>query len=287
MIGIILAAGAALVALGVVMAVWRQARIRWLARQRIGGLAGTLELSEEEARPVTRPFRSRHHFLPWLAGLLAAGVVHFVLGWAVPFVAAVGLIVLLLGIQLESHLAARSSLRIETQLADAVDLIVGALRAGASVADALEGAMRESRRPLRGQLEDVIGRIRLGDDPQMVYGNLAASVPLETFLLFSSALAVHAETGGSLAPTLAGVGKTIRDRIEISRRIRSNSATSEASTVAVLLLTYFIAVVMWRTNPEQVHGFLHTASGQWLVAGSVVMQAVGLGWMSAVSRLRF
>ena len=158
--------------------------------------------------------------------------------------------------------------------------MVAALGAGAGVTDALENAMRESRRPLRPQLEDVVGRIRFGDDPRTVYHGLTQRVPLETFLLFSSALSVQSETGGSLAPTLASVGRTIRDRIEIARRIRSNSAQSEVSTLAVMMLTYFIALVVWRTNPEQMSQFLATSVGQWAVAGTILLQAVGLVWMS-------
>ena len=104
---------------------------------------------------------------------------------------------------------------------------------------------------MRPQLEEVVGRIQLGDNPQTVYRSLTQRVPLETFLLFSSALAVHWETGGSLAPILASVGRTIRDRIEITRRLRSNASQSDLSTLAVLMLTYFIALVVWRTNPEQ------------------------------------
>ena len=203
------------------------------------------------------------------------------------FAITVGLLLSLLGGQLESHLATRSMARIETQLADAIDLMVGALGGGAGVTDALENATRESRLPLRTQLEDVIGRIRLGDDPQTVYRNLADRVPLETFLLFCSALSVHWETGGSLAPTMAGVGRTIRDRIDITRRIRSNAAQSQMSTMAVMLLTYFIAVVIWRTNPEQMQKFLATSGGQWAVAASIVLEAVGLLWMSVISRLKF
>ena len=181
----------------------------------------------------------------------------------------------------------RRTARIETQLADAIDLMVAALRAGAGVADALENAMRESRSPLRPQLEEVVGRIRFGDDPRTVYHGLTQRVPLETFLLFASALSVQAETGGSLAPTLASVGRTIRDRIEIARRIRSNSAQSEVSTLAVFVLTYFIALVVWRGNPEQMHEFLATTIGQWAVAATILLQAVGLVWMSVISRMKF
>jgi Flp pilus assembly protein TadB len=272
---------------GVAASVWRGGRARTLARQRMESSAEVVGPSPAEQIPTARPFLVRYRFVPWLVGLLAAGVLFSLFGWVLPFVIAVGLIVSLLGGQLESSLAARRTARVETQLADAIDLMVAGLAAGASVPDALENATRESRSPLRPQLEDVVGRIRFGDDPRTVYQGLIQRVPLETFLLFSSALSVQSETGGSLAPTLASVGRTIRDRIEIARRIRSNSAQSEVSTLAVMLLTYFIALIVWRTNPEQMSQFLATSIGQWAVAGTILLQAAGLVWMSFVSRLRF
>jgi len=276
-----------LVGSGIIAFAWRKARVRAIARQRMENIDLADDVVKPEPIPQSRPFLARHRLLPWLFGFVAAITIHFIFGWTLPFIIAVGLIVGLMSSQLERHLAAKRTAKIENQLADAIDLMVGALGAGASVADALDNAMRESREPLHSQLEDMIGRIRFGDDPQMVYRKLAENVPLETFLLFASALSVQWETGGHLAPTLAGVGRTVRDRIEISRRIRSNSAQSEVSTIAVMLLTYFIALIMWRTNPEQMKQFLATSGGQWTVAGAILLQAVGLIWMSYISRLRF
>ena len=284
---ILLFSGLLLSGLAIIAFAWRNARARAMSRQRMEGSDEASDLPGAKQRGAPRTFPRRYRLLPWMLGFSAAGVMYFVFGWGVAFVVTVGLLFSLLGGQLESHLAARSVARIETQLADAIDLMVGALGAGAGVTDALENATRESHRPLRPQLDDVIGRIRLGDDPPTVYRNLTERIPLETFLLFSSALSVHWETGGGLAPTLASVGRTIRDRIEIERRIHSNAAQSQMSTVAVMLLTYFIAIVMWRTNPEQMKKFIATSGGQWAVAGTVVLQAVGLVWMSWVSRLRF
>jgi Flp pilus assembly protein TadB len=284
---ILLFSGLLLLGLGVVASVWRSARSRALARGRMEHSAEVSGPALAEPIPVARSFLVRRRLLPWMVGLFVAGFLYVALGWAAAFVIAIGLIVSLLGGQLESYLAARRTARIETQLADAIDLMVAALGAGAGVADALENAMAESRRPLRPQLEEVVGRIRFGDDPRTVYHALTQRVPLETFLLFSSALSVQAETGGSLAPTLASVGRTIRDRIEIARRIRSNSAQSEVSTLAVMMLTYFIALVVWRTNPQQMNEFLATSIGKGAVAGTILLQAVGLVWMAFLSRLRF
>jgi tight adherence protein B len=274
-------------AIGVLAFAWRNARIRSLVRQRIETSDNDAGRPMPSTRRVARSFLIRHRWLPWGVGVAVSACFYLAFGLALPYLLAIGLIVSLLGMQFEGYWTARRTARIETQLADVIDLMVAALGAGASVADALEHAMRESRSPLRPQLEEVVGRIRFGDDPRTVYRGLIQRVPLETFLLFSSALSVHWETGGSLASTLAGVGRTIRDRIEIARRIRSNSAQASVSTVAVMLLTYFIALVVWRTNPQQMRQFLATTFGQWSVAGTILLQAFGLAWMSFISRLRF
>ncbi len=265
----------------------RKARAAAMARQRMEAGIETPAPTAADGLAGLATFPGRYRMVPWLIGLAAACLLYFVMGWSMAFVVAVALIVGLMGAQLEAYFAAQRIARIETQLADAIDLMVAALGAGAGVTEALENAANESRRPLRPQLDDVIGRIRLGDSPPAVYRSLAQRVPQETFLLFTSALSVHWETGGSLAPILAGVGRTIRDRIEIARRIHSNGTQSQMSTLAVLALTYFIALVMWRTNPEQLDKFLATTIGRWGVAGTIVLQAVGMAWMSWLSRMRF
>jgi tight adherence protein B len=155
-----------------------------------------------------------------------------------------------------------------------------------SVTQALEIAARESRAPLRPQLTHVLGRIRLGDDPQAVLRSLERSVPLATFRLFTSALSVHWEVGGSLTGPLAVVARAIRDRIEMSRRVRALTAQSRFSTLAILAVTYFVAVVVWRADPERMRQFLGTSLGQWLIAATVVLQAIGVLWTARLGRMQ-
>ncbi len=264
----------------------RRLRFNRLAEERLEAF----EIAEQGwARPAVARYSllRRNRLLPWLAALVAAITVYFILGWPLVFVASVSVIVVLLGSQLEALWSVRKAARIEVQLADTIDLMIGALGAGAGVMVALESAVRESREPLRTPLEEMIGRIRLGDDPKTVFHGLYQRVPLETFLLFSSALAVQWETGGSLAPTLATVGRTIRDRVEMSRRIHSNTVQSQLSTAAVLGVTYFLALVIWRSNPDQMRQFLATSFGQLAVAGTMLLEGLGIAWMSTISRMRF
>jgi Flp pilus assembly protein TadB len=265
---------------------WQRIRVQQLSRERLAEAEPLPEAAREEpAEPV--PFVQNHYLIPWLAGLAVATIVYYAVGWPAIFAATFGLMAGLLGGQLELFRISWVTFRIEQQLADALDLMAAALQAGAGTMSAMENAVLEARAPLRPQLEEVLGRIRYGDDPAAVLHALEQRVPLEVFRLFVSALTVHWETGGSLAPTLATVGRVVRDRIEVNRRIRSLTTQARVSVIAVLCLTYFLAVVMWRNDPARMQQFLATAVGQYLAAGALLLQAVGMVWSSALSRLKY
>jgi Flp pilus assembly protein TadB len=271
----------ALVAVG-----WRSVRRREIAWQRLAEVNQT-RAEGEPVRVGVRRLHRRWIWAPWGLALIVAAVTALVSRFSMPYVVALGVMVGFLASQLESFLAARHAATLEGQLADAIDIMIGAVDAGAGVGAAIDAAITECRAPLRPYLEEVKGRIQLGDEPAEVFRSLAQRVPLEAFLLFTSALAVHWEVGGKLSSTLTTVGRTIRDRIDVARRIRSNTAQSQFSTLAIIGLTYFIAVIVWRNGPEQMEEFVRSSVGSWFVAGSVVLQAVGIVWMNLISKPRF
>ncbi|MGA2256008.1 MAG: hypothetical protein ABSG53_15285, partial [Thermoguttaceae bacterium] len=65
-----------LLGLGAIAAYWRNARIRELARQRIEHSAEVSETSEAVPIAAARSYLVRHRFLPWMLGLLVAGLLY-------------------------------------------------------------------------------------------------------------------------------------------------------------------------------------------------------------------
>lgn len=267
--------------------VWRDLRIKRLALERLteAKTAANEDLDEEEVD--VRLFARRHWILPWFAAAVLGGVLFWGVGLPPLFATAFAILVGLFTMQLDAAILARMTDRIENQLADAIDLLISSLKVGATLQSGMEHALRDARHPLKPQLEEMVGRIRLGDDPRDVLDGLSARVPLETFHLFAMTLAVHWDVGGSLTQTLATVGRTIRNRIEISRRLRAITSQSRISIVAIMLVTYFIAALMWRNNPDRMTSFLSTAAGQFMVAGAIVLQGLGVVWISCLSRGKF
>lgn len=263
---------------------WHVRRLHAAARARLGD-----DLNEREAAHVIEvlPSLRRRAWIPWTVGIAAAAVLYFALGLWVTYSVAIGVIVGTIAFLIEQHIAARNALKVETQLANAIDLMVGALGAGAGFSEAIESAASESQMPLKAELNEVLGRIRYGEAPKQVWDDFSTRIPLETFRLFCFTLAVHGEVGGSLTPTLSSVGKSIRDRIEISRRIRAQSTEAQGSVIGIVCITYFLGLMMWRTNPQSFEEFLRNPIGANMVAAALVLQAIGLVWITKLAQLRF
>lgn len=237
-----------------------------------------LWISDDESLVQSRPL------IPVAVGLATAVPIVVLLGWPWSFAVSIAMLVgVVAHLGLAWHLRRRIS-RLEQQLADAVDLVVSAVRAGTSLVDALELAAGEIGRPLRGELEDLVARLRLGADPRRALSALERRVPLETMQLLTFSLSVHWQSGSSLAGSLISVATTIRDRIAVGRRMRAQSTEAQLSAVGVLTVTYLLALVTWQAEPDRFAGFLESSYGSFLVNATILLQALGLVWMARLTR---
>jgi tight adherence protein B len=268
---------------------WYRERARHAARERLAGMIDVTRAEEprQDTRRTVRAFPPRRRSLPPAVATAATAALWTLVQLPFEVAAAGGFLVGVIAHLLEEHRAEQQSAAIEAQLAAAIYLMVSSLRAGASLLAAFESALEEIGPPLRPYFQEVAGRIRLGDDPLAALADLQAQVPLETFRLFATSLAIHWEVGGSLATTLSTVGQTVRDRIELSRRIRAQAVESHASVAVVLVIAYVLGFLMWRTNPDRLATFIGSGIGTVVVAMVIGLQGIGLVWMSRLNRNAF
>lgn len=271
------------------MVLWYGHRLRRLADARLAEMIGHGEVgaAREEPRRAITSFPARYPFLAPGTGIVTALAFWALVGLPLEVSIAFGFLLGVMAHLIEEYRGGQQADLIEAQLAAAIYLMVGSLRAGASLLAAFESALEEVGPPLRPYFQEVAGRIRLGDDPRSSVGDLQKHVPLETFRLFATSLAIHWEVGGSLATTLSTVGQTVRDRIELSRRVRAQSVESHASVAVVLGIAYVLAFLMWRTNPDRLEAFVSSTIGTTIVAGVIALQAIGLMWMARLNRAAF
>ena len=274
--------GSVALAFGVGVAMKRQSARR-LARRRLVDLG-----VDDESEPLGSGTPSWRRFR-WLAPLPAAIVLGLLLwfGWPWPLAAAFAFLAFVLALQAEATWAERRERVVENQLSEALDMMVASVKAGAALPAALESARTAVGQPLRHHLDVLIGRVRYGDDPQDALFELSDRVPLETVRLFSQALAVNWSVGGKLSDTLANVGRTVRDRAELTRRTQAMSTQARLSVVVIIGVTYFIAALMWRNDPPRFVSFLTSTAGKAATSIAIAAQALGTLWVAQLSRPRF
>lgn len=264
---------------------WYHSRFHAIAKRRL--MLDETEEPLEEGLFVEQPFPKRFRWIAPIAGALL--IVCGVLFSSVPrpYLIAFGfLLAVFVGVA-EYLVVGRRRLKLEAQLVDAIALMATSLQAGLGLLSSFEHAAGESDEPLRSYLQDITGRIRLGENPQLALGQFAAQVPLESCRLFATSIAVQWESGGNLAPTLLTVERTIRDRIETERRIQAQAIESQASVLAVFVISYGLAYLMVQTNPEMVKTFFASPLGIALSTAVIFLQAIGIIWIMRMSQIRF
>lgn len=287
--GIILVGGVAAIAVAL-----QRSQLATTARGILLDQAARASGNSDFAEPETTMVRQRRSPLLrrywWLAvplvGILI-GLVWWFFGIPWPYLMAFFVMTVLCATQVDAIYLQRRILRLEQQLADSIDMMVAGVKSGASLQSALEASVTQAKKPWRRESEQLIQAIRYGEDPVAALGDLSERLPLESVRLFCQTLAVNWRVGGRLAITLASVGRTVRDRIELSRRMAAMTTQARLSVLSIIVVTYFIAALIWRNDPQRMTGFLTSLVGQWLVAVGMLLQAVGIVWISWMSKPRF
>jgi Flp pilus assembly protein TadB len=83
------------------------------------------------------------------------------------------------------------------------------------------------------------------------------------------------------------VARSIRDRIEMARRVRAQSIEVQISVAVVLLICYSLGVIMYNANPEQLIDFLSSPVGSYLGGGVIALQAAGVFWVFTLSTAKY
>lgn len=258
----------------------------WLESYRREHVRGRLTDAEVDApsEQVDRPFAVRHRWLCWTLAAALTVVLLYLFSTPYPIAVGLGFVTALLALEVDAWILEWRQSRIETQLADTIDVLVASLGAGSSLQTSLAQAAEFTPMPLRRELEDMVARLRLGDSPKEVFNGMQDRVPMETFRLFATSLSVNWEAGGGLSETLAAVGSTIRDRLNISRQFRALSTQGRLTTLTVLLVTWFMAAMMWQADPPRFLRFLFSEVGVWLIGGTLFLQGIGVALVSRISR---
>ena len=164
---------------------------------------------------------------------------------------------------------------IEAQLPDALAMVAGSMRAGASLSIALDNLVAEQPAPLSQEFEIFTQEQRLGVEFELSLTNMENRIPLQDFSMLLTALRINREVGGNLADTIDSLGDTLRRKGTMEGKIQSLTAQGKLQGIVMTGLPILLGVLLNFLEPEAMGKLWTTGIGWTVLAVVIVMEMLG------------
>jgi len=205
----------------------------------------------------------------FVLGDIIFGIVFAVAGFVVP------------GVYVRSRRSKRQR-QITEQLPDILTLMVGALRSGYGLSQAIELLVEQLPPPASIEFERVQRATGFGLSLQEALTDMANRVGTDDVSLVVTAINVQSETGGNLATTLDTIGVTIRDRLKLKRDIRVMTSQQRFTGYVLAFLPAALAVIIYLLNPDYMSQLFEPGLVRILPITAVVLQIIGFFVMKKI-----
>jgi tight adherence protein B len=174
--------------------------------------------------------------------------------------------------------------RLTAQLPDAIRLMTSALRAGHGVDGGIQIVVNELQDPLRSEFRKLLNESHLYGDIKPALVRFAHRLPLVDLRLFATSAGLHRDVGGNFALLLDRLERTVRDRLQLNRELKTLTAESRMTGWIIGLLPVVVGVGIALMNPSYFAVLLSNETGRILLASGVGLEFLGfalLRWLTS------
>ncbi len=256
---------------------------RWDKRPPSRGLIATVTRELNQAGIQMTP----SEFLSLNLGLAAgAGLLGFLIARNPISGLALGLLVAYLPrIWLRRQIGKRRA-AFQDQLPDVLNLIVGSLRAGYGLLQALNLVAQEMPSPSKEEYSRVVQEVSLGYTLPEALQRLVERMESSDLYMVVTAMAIQSEVGGNLGSILETIAATIRDRVKLQGEIRAMTSMQRMTGYMLAAMPFFVAVILLVLNPSYI---MRLFVFPWFIIPVIaaINMVIGLVLMNRITRIEF
>jgi len=171
--------------------------------------------------------------------------------------------------------AVRERRRFAEQLADHLAVVAGALRAGLSLSGAMTAVVDDAPEPTRREFRRVATDVELGAPLDEALERIAVRMRSRDMEQVATVAELQRESGTNAAETLEQVIRTVREREELRRLVRTLTAQGRLTRWILSMLPAMVLVVLLLLNPTFVEPLFTTTLGLVLIGVGLGMITVG------------
>ncbi|WP_198147399.1 type II secretion system F family protein [Gilvimarinus polysaccharolyticus] len=175
--------------------------------------------------------------------------------------------------------------KFEDQLPDIFMMLSSSLQAGASLNMALADVVKQSPVPASQEFGMLVKRMQLGVTLEDSLIELEKRIPLQSFIMASSAVRISREVGGNLVETIQSMAETLRRKKTMEGKIDSLTAQGRAQGTFMAMLPVALAVLLSFIEPEAMRKLYTTREGLMVLTVMVFMQIMGFVFIRKITSI--
>jgi tight adherence protein B len=177
------------------------------------------------------------------------------------------------------------SVRVRTynrQLVRVLDVIVLSLRSGAGLTGGIREAAAAHDGVVEADLREVVRLLDFGVAFEEALQIWATKSPFRSVHLTVACITLAHQTGGSTAQSIGAIRTTVRNALHAEASVHAHAAQARASAVLLATLPIVLSGPMIAFNHTARAFMLHSPVGLSFLFAGLVLDVVGLWWMSAL-----
>ncbi|MET9270731.1 VWA domain-containing protein [Kribbella sp. NPDC003557] len=171
------------------------------------------------------------------------------------------------------------------QLPDVLQLIVGSLRSGFSLPQAVDAVVRDGTQPAAGEFSRALAETRIGVELEEGLTHVADRMDCDDLRWVVMATRIQREVGGNLAEVLKNTVDTMRERAQTRRHVQALSAEGRLSGYIIVCLPIVLGAWLSFSKPQYMSPLFTTPFGLMLIGSGVVLMIVGSFWIRALVKV--
>lgn len=177
------------------------------------------------------------------------------------------------------RMAQQRALQIEDQLADSMVSLASAIKAGLSLAQALEILAKQNPRPIADEFQQIVGEYQMGKTLEKCLNEARVRLRSENFALFAAAMQASRASGGKLNETVERIAISVREMQRLERKIQADTSQARTSAIYMALVPFVIlALYYFVVDPVNTERLFTTVIGQIFLCTSIVLNVVAYLW---------
>lgn len=193
-----------------------------------------------------------------------------------PLLAIGGAVVCLFGPGLvHKRLKAKRRHMLIRQLPDTLDSLVGGLRSGLSLPQALGLLAEQLPKPSNQEFSLVVRKLRMGVNLDDVLDELETRIHSNEYTMFTTSMRIAREVGGNLTESLERLADTMRRKLAMEDKISALTSQGKLQGLIVGCLPLFLMWVLTEMEPEAMAPLYNTWLGFAVLGVIFLLELVG------------